>query len=86
MENSERLSRQARPGIEHGTSYQPVLENRTVLPLVGPRTDSLTSMPYLGFEPRTFDAKAVLYGNMMNRLKQIIHMSLNYFMWNSMLK
>ena len=56
MENSERLSRQARPGIEHGTSYQPVLENRTVLPLVGPRTDSLTSMPYPGMEPGTFSA------------------------------
>ena len=29
-------------------------EHRTAQPLVGPRTDSLTSMPSPGFEPRTF--------------------------------
>ena len=41
MENSERLGRQARPGIEPGTSRQPVLKRRIAQPLVGPRTDSI---------------------------------------------
>ena len=46
MENSERLGRQARPGIEPDTSRPRVFERRTAQPLVGARTDSLTSMPY----------------------------------------
>ena len=35
--NSECLGRQARKGIEPGTSRLPVFERRTVLPLVGPK-------------------------------------------------
>ena len=57
-ESSERLSRQPRPWIEPGTSNLPVLEHRIAQPLVGPRTDSLTSMPYPGFEPGTFGVAA----------------------------
>ena len=57
-ENFERLGRQARPGIEPGTSHLLVLERRTAQPLVGLRTDNLTSMPYPGFEPETFDGVA----------------------------
>ena len=53
-ENSERLGQQARPGIEPGTSCLLIFERRTTLPLVGPRTDRLPSMPYPGFEPETF--------------------------------
>ena len=45
MENSERLGRQ---GIEPSTSRLPVSERSTAQPLVGPRTNSLTSMPYPG--------------------------------------
>ena len=40
--NSERLGRQARPGIEHCTSRLPVLKHRIAQPLVGPRTDSFS--------------------------------------------
>ena len=57
-ENSERPGRQARPGIEPGTSRLPVFERRITQPLVRPRTDSLTSMLYLTFEPGTFGAAA----------------------------
>ena len=46
--------RQARPGIELGTSRLPVFERRIAQPLVGPRTDNLTSMLYPEFEPGTF--------------------------------
>ena len=46
--------RQARPGIEPGTSRLQVLQRRTAQSLVGPRTDNVTSMPQPGFEPRTF--------------------------------
>ena len=38
MGNSERLGEQARPGIEPGTSRQPVFECRTAPPLVGRMT------------------------------------------------
>ena len=51
MENSELPEQQARPGIEPGTFCLPVFESRTPLPLERPRMDSLTSMPYSGFEP-----------------------------------
>ena len=57
-ENSERLGGQARPQIEPGTSHLPVFESRTALPLLGPRTDSLTSIPNPKFEPGTFSAAA----------------------------
>ena len=36
MENSERLDRQARPGIEPGTSHLPVFRAKRFGPLVGP--------------------------------------------------
>ena len=58
MENSERLGRQARLGIKLGTSRLPVFEHRIAQPLVGLRTDSLTSMPYPGLEPGTYNAAA----------------------------
>ena len=49
MENSEeRLSQQARPGIELGNSSLPVFERRAALPLVGPRMDNFTTMPHPG--------------------------------------
>ena len=35
-------------------SVNQFLELRTAQPLLGPRKDSLTSIPYPGFEPRTF--------------------------------
>ena len=57
-ENSERLGQQAQQGIEPGTSRQPVFEYRTAQLLTGPKTDSLTSMPYPGFRPGTFGAAA----------------------------
>ena len=55
-ENSERLGRQARPGIELGTYRLLVLERRITQPLVGTRTDNLTFMPYPGFRPGIFGA------------------------------
>ena len=58
MQNSERLGPQARPGIEYGTFPLPVFECRTAQPLVEPRTDSLTSMPYPEFDPGTFGGEA----------------------------
>ena len=58
MENSEQLSRQARQGIEPGTSRLTVLKHITAQPLVGPRTEVLTSMRYPGFEPETFGVAA----------------------------
>ena len=58
IENFERLGRQARPRIEPDTSRLPVYESCTTLPLVGPRTNSLTSMPYPGFEPGTLGTAA----------------------------
>ena len=57
-ENFEQLGRQARPEIEPGTSRLLVLECRTAQPLVEPRMDSLTSMPYLGFEPGMYNVIA----------------------------
>ena len=57
-ENSERLGRQARPGVEPGTSRLPIFERKTAQLLVGPRTYSLTSMLYPGIEPETFGAAA----------------------------
>ena len=58
MEISEWLGRQARRGIEPGTFRLPVSECRTAQPLVGPRTENLTPMPYPGFEPGTFGEAA----------------------------
>ena len=57
-ENSEWLGRQERLGIEPDTSRLPVLVRRITQPLVGSRTDNLTSMPYRGFKPATFGAAA----------------------------
>ena len=48
----------ARQWLNQGTYRLPVFESRTTQLLMGPRTDSLTSMLYLGFKPRTFDAAA----------------------------
>ena len=53
----KRLGQQVRPRIEHNTFRLPFYR-RTTQPLVGPRTDSLTSMPYPGFKPKTFGAAA----------------------------
>ena len=58
-ENFEWLGRQARPKVEPDISRLPVFERRIAQPLMGPRTDRLTSMPYLGFEPGTIGATAV---------------------------
>ena len=66
-ENSERLGRQARPGIEPGTSRLPVFERRTTQPLEGPRTDSLTSMPLV--QQLVFPAIAPLGRPYMDRYK-----------------
>ena len=57
-ENSEQLGRQARPKIEPGTSRLPNFQRRAAQPLVRTKTDSLTSIPYPGFEPGTFGAAA----------------------------
>ena len=67
MENSERLGRQARLGIEPGTSRLPVFERRTTQPLEGPRTDSLTSMPLV--QQLVFPAIAPLGRPYMDRYK-----------------
>ena len=57
-ENSKRLGRQSRSGIELSTSHPSVLESRTAQPLVGLRTDNVTSTSYPGFKPGTFDVAA----------------------------
>ena len=54
----EGLDQKARPEIEPGTSRLPDAERRTAQSLVGPRTDSLTSMSNPGFEHGTFSADA----------------------------
>ena len=61
-ENSDRIERQAQQGIEPGTFRLPVFECRTTQPLVD-KADSLTSMPYPGFEPGTFGAAAGFPGH-----------------------
>ena len=59
MENSERLRRQARPGIEPDTSRLPVfLKCKAAQPLVGPRTDSCNMHLYPEFEYETSGAAA----------------------------
>ena len=55
MENSERLGRQEQPGIEPGL---PVLSICNYW--WGQGRAVLTSMPYPGFEPGTFDTAASL--------------------------
>ena len=57
-ENSERLGRQMRRRIKLGTYRLPIFSSEPPPPLVGPRTDSLTSMPYPGFGPGTFGLAA----------------------------
>ena len=54
MENSERLGRQTRPSVEPVSSFLTFFSGGTALPLVGRRTDILTSMPYPGIELGTF--------------------------------
>ena len=62
-EISKRLGRQARPGVEPGTSRFQVFECRIAQPLAGPKTGSLASMPYPRYEPGTFGAAASFSSN-----------------------
>ena len=57
-ENSKRLGRQARPGIESGTSRLPALSAEPRSHWWGQRRTVWTSMPYPEFEPGTFGAAA----------------------------
>ena len=57
-ENSERLDRQARLGIESGISRQPVLSVEPRSHWWGQGRTVLTVMPYPGFEPGSFGAAA----------------------------
>ena len=54
MENSERLVRQARLGIEPGTSRLPDLERKTAQQLAGPRMDNFTSCITRDSNPGSF--------------------------------